>query len=147
MLCNCHVHTKQKKLSAVPIKLSQVNAELMDWGTIPVFMEQSSKLLDLLRWQFSTQLKRKNKKNTMRTKYNLKTCPKNENVKSTYCGHVVLQQLCSSSAELSFTCSLCLRGCWGGRRWRVSLCIHRTLERTLRGINPLWVKGKSSIGD
>lgn len=88
----------------------------------------------------------KTRKITMRSKYNIKTRPNNENVKSTYCGHVVLQQLCSSGAELSFTCSLCLRGCWGGSRWRVSFCIHRGLERTSRGIYPLWVTGKCSRG-
>ena len=35
-------------------------------------------------------------------------------VKLSYCGHVVLQQLCSGGAELSFTRRLRLRGSRGG---------------------------------
>lgn len=32
-------HTKQEELPAVPVELSQVYAELVDGGTVTVFME------------------------------------------------------------------------------------------------------------
>lgn len=40
--------TEQEELPAVPVELSQVNAELVDGGAVSVLMEQGGKLLDLL---------------------------------------------------------------------------------------------------
>lgn len=57
-------------------------------------------------------------------------CGTEERVKAAYCGHIVLQQLCSCGAELSFTCCLGLRGRWRRTRRGVFLCLYGTLERT-----------------
>lgn len=41
--------TEEEKLPAVPVQLSQVNAELVDGRAVPVLVEQRGKLLNLLR--------------------------------------------------------------------------------------------------
>lgn len=49
--------TQEQELPAVSVELPQVDAELVDGGAVAVLVEQSGKLLDLLRGQFGPQLK------------------------------------------------------------------------------------------
>lgn len=101
----------------------------MDGGAVTVFVQQRGKLLNLLRRQLGPQLKNEM---VLTSKAQASECVGQVRVKAAYCGHIVLQQLCSRGAELSFTCCLRLRG--HGRRTRrgVLLCLYGTLERTER---------------
>ena len=45
------ISTQEEELPAVPVELSQVDAELVDGGSVAVLVKQRGELLDLLRRQ------------------------------------------------------------------------------------------------
>lgn len=56
--------TEQEEFPAVSIELSQIDAELVDGGTVPVLVQMCGKLLNLLRGQFCSQLEDKKSRDT-----------------------------------------------------------------------------------